>query len=319
MSRRMLRLMVCVACTVGLGASIPAAAGAVAIGIQDGSPAMFSNPHFIALHVTTARTLVPWDVMTRRADRHDLAVFRAWLRGAQRDHVSPLVSFAPDFTNPAANFVPNVSQYRKAVQKFLKAFPKVKLYTPWNEPDFPYRSLARHPTLAAAYFNTLAGLCGRRCKVLAGDVFLPVTGQARIDGSVATLRAWLRIYISGLHRRPAGWALHDYREIRGKNTAQLRTLMSLTKGPIYLDETGGILRRGHWQYKNQNSVAAAKDEKFLLSLPKRFHRIAAIYHYQWQADPKSGWDSALLAANGKPRPAYSVLLKFIRAQAKKKK
>lgn len=310
MSKRMSRIFVSIVCAVAFGAAVPASAGAVVIGIGDSNTSMFWNPHFSALGVTTARDIVPWDVVTRRADRGDLANFRFWLSEAEAAHVTPLVSFGADFTNPAANYVPTVAQYKTAVQAFLKDFPQVKYYTPWNEPDFSYRILARKPRLAANYFNTLYALC-HGCTVLAGDVYLPATGTAYIDHAVATLRPWLRAYIRGIHHRPAGWALHDYTEIRAHNTSQLQVLMSMTSGPIWLDETGGVLRRGHWQYRNQSAGAAAKDEQFLLSLTKRYHRIVRIYHYQWQANPKAGWDSGLLAANGAPRPAYTVLFNWI--------
>jgi hypothetical protein len=273
---------------------------------------MFSDPRFAALKITTARYVIPWDVITRKADKGDLAAFRGWMAAAQAAHVSPLISFGADYTNPAANYVPSVGQYTTAVKAFLKAFPQVKYYTPWNEPDFSYRTLARNPGLAANYFNSLWGLCRGHCTVIAGDVYLPATGTAFIDHAAATLAPWLRAYIKGLHHRPAGWALHDYTEIRARNTSQLRILMSMTSGPIWLDETGGVLRRGHWQYKNQSASAAAKDESFLLSLTKRYHRIARIYHYQWQADPQAHWDSGLIAANGQPRPAYNVLLNWVK-------
>lgn len=312
MSRRMLRLIVPIVCAISLGASASAASASVVIGISDSNTAMFSDPRFLALHITTARDVVPWDVMTRKADKGDLANFRAWLSAAQAAKVTPLISFGPDFTNPAANFVPNVAQYTTAVKAFLKAFPQIKVYTPWNEPDFSYRSLARNPTLAANYFNSLWSLC-RGCTVLAGDVYLPATGTKTIDKAQATLRPWLSAYVKGIHHRPSGWALHDYTEVRAHNTSQLKILMSLTSGPIWLDETGGVLRRGHWQYRNQSAAAAAKGEQYLLSLASRYHRIARIYHYQWQANPLAGWDSGLIAANGSIRPAYTVLLKWIKS------
>ncbi|MBV9802044.1 MAG: hypothetical protein JO130_02575 [Solirubrobacterales bacterium] len=306
----MSRLFVSIACAIGLGAAIPAAAGAVVIGIGDSNTAMFSDPRFAALGIKTARDVIPWDIITRRADRGDLAAFRGWLSAAQAQHVTPLVSFGADDTNPAANYVPSVGQYETAVKAFLKDFPQITDYTAWNEPDFSYRTLARNPALAANYFNALYTLC-HHCTVLAGDVYLPATGTAYIDHAVATLGPWLRAYIKGLHHRPAGWALHDYTEIRAHNTSQLSVLESMTSGPIWLDETGGVLRRGHWQYPNQSASAAAKDEQYLLNLTRRYHRIARIYHYQWQANPLAGWDSGLIAANGSTRPSYNVLLNWV--------
>jgi len=311
MSKRMLRVIVLLVCAVSFGAAASAASASVVIGISDSNTSMFSSPYFTKLDITTARYVVPWDVMTRKADAGDLAAFRAWLSAAQADHVTPFISFGADYTNPAANFVPNVNQYEAAIKPFLKAFPQIKDYTAWNEPDFSYRSLARNPALAANYFNALYDLC-HGCTLLAGDVYLPATGTAKIDGAVATLGPWLKAYIKGLHHKPSGWALHDYTEVRAHNNSQIKILASMTSGPIWLDETGGVLRRGHWQYKNQSASAAAKDEQFLLSLTTRYHRIARIYHYQWQADPSAGWDSGLLAANGAPRPAYTVLLNWIK-------
>jgi hypothetical protein len=310
MSKKMLRLILSVVCTIGFGAALPATGGAVVIGIGDQNSATFSDPRFLALGVTTARDVIPWDIMTRRADRADLAYFRGWLKAAQSANVKPLISFGADYTNPAANYVPTVSQYRTSVKAFLKAFPQITTYTAWNEPDFSYRSLARNQTLAANYFNALFEMC-RRCTVLAGDVYLPTTGPATIDHSIAHLGPWLRPYIRALRHRPVGWALHDYFEIRGRNTSQLKTLMSMTSGPIWLDETGGVLRRGHWQYRNQSASAAARDEQYLFSLTKRYHRIARIYHYQWQGTTTAGWDSGLIAPNGSPRPAYTVLRNWI--------
>jgi hypothetical protein len=314
MPRRMLRVLVSIVCALSCGAALPAAAGAVVIGIGDQGSAMFSDPRFAALGITTARDVIPWDIVTRRANRWYLAGFRGWLRGAESLGVTPLISFGADYTNPAANYVPTVSQYKNAVKTFLKDFPQIQDYTAWNEPDFSYRTLARNPALAANYFNALVDLC-HQCTVLAGDVYLPTSGPAYVDKAVARLAPWLRAYVRGLHHRPAGWALHDYFEVRAHNTSQLRTLMSMTSGPIWLDETGGVLRRGHWQYPNQSATAAAKDEQFLLSLTKRYHRIARIYHYQWQGNPSAGWDSGLIAPNGRPRPAYTLLQNWIVPQA----
>ncbi len=296
---------------------VPAGAGAVTLGIGTQDPGMFASSRFQALHITTARYGVAYDVATRRSNRGQLREFRAWYSAAQAAGVSPLISFGADTVGPARvrSHVPSVGEYTRAVQTFLKRFPKIAYYTAWNEPDFPYYRLSRNPGLAANYFNALYKLCGRHCTVLAGDVFLPATGPTPpiINHSQARLGSWLPGYIRGLHHRPAGWALHDYTEIRGRNTRQLSTLMRLTRGPIWLDETGGVIRRGHWIFKPQSAAAAARDEQYLLSLTKRYRRISRIYHYQWSAVRAAGWDSALLDTKGRPRPAYWVVLHWQQA------
>jgi hypothetical protein len=309
MARRVVGVIVSLAVALGCAAAGPAVAVAVTIGIGSNDRSMFSDPRFLALHVRTARAIVPWDIVTRRADRGELRSFRAWLSAAERDHVSPMISFGADWINPAPNYIPTVSQFERAVKPFLRRFPQIKTYTPWNEPDFSWRRLAREPALAANYFNALYKLC-HHCTVIAGDVYLPTSGQRYINHATALLRPWLRAYIRGLHHRPAGWALHNYRDVRGHTTGQLRTLMSMTSGPIWLDETGGVLRRGSW--RTQSARAAAHDERFLLSLARRYHRIKRIYHYQWRGVSSAGWDSGLIAPDDRPRPAYTVLLNSVR-------
>jgi hypothetical protein len=280
---------------------------------------MFSNPKFHALGIKTARNIVPYDIVTRKKDASELRDFRAWYNAARAAHVDPLISFNPDVKGEKSAYIPSTNQYMAGVRAFLKAFPKIRTFTAWNEPDFPSRALARNPALAANYYNALVKLCPR-CTVLAGDVFLPATGTPYIHGAAATLGPWLRAYIRGLHHKPVGWALHDYTEIRGHNTSQLRTLMSMTSGQIWLDETGGILHRGHWAYRNQSAAAAANDERYLLSVAQRYKRVTHIYHYEWQGFTGAGWDSGLLNPNGTARPAYNVLYSYMHPpKAKKKK
>lgn len=304
MRSRLVGMLVSLVCALGCAAVAPTAAGAASIGIGDGNPAVFSSPLFAPLHMTVARDIVPWDVVTRRADRGVLAAVASWIQAAQATHLRPLVSFGAD-SGSASNFIPSINEYRRAVAAFLRRFPQVSDYTAWNEPDFSWRRLASMPQLAAGYFNALSNLC-HRCTIAAGDVYLPTSGAATIHGAKARLGPWLRAYIGGLRHRPKAWALHDYHEVRDHNSAQLRTLMSMTSGAIWLDETGGVLRRGTWP--RQSAARAGNDEKFLISLGRRYRRVTRIYHYQWLGSPPTaGWDSGLLSPQGAPRPAYWVL------------
>jgi hypothetical protein len=283
-------------CGLACAATLPATAGAVVVGIGDDNAAMFSDPHFQALHIRTARATVMWDAALLN-NTVQLDSFAAWLRAATAAHVTPLVSFFGDGNYKGNHdYAPPLAQYKAAVKAFMADFPSVRYLTPWNEPDWVYRpSLALHPKLAAGYYNVMKQTC--RCTVLAGDVYLAAN----------QLRPWLKQYIKGLHYKPDGWALHDYNDVRTHTTSQLQVLMKLTKGPIWLDEISGVERRGHWQYRNQTIAAATRDESFLFSLPRRFPRITHIYHYQWISSASAGWDSAVLNADGSARPAYSIL------------
>jgi hypothetical protein len=287
------KLVLPMLCTGALGGAHAAPAGAkLTVGIGDNNPAMFSQPKFTALHPQAARLIVFWNVATIRNKAY-LNYARSWINAAEADGVQPLVSFGGN-----GNYIPTVGQYTSAVKAFIRDFPSVKLYTAWNEPDWIYRSLSRNPCLAASYFNALVRVC-RGCTVAAGEFYRPVT-----DG----LASWIRAYKRGLRYTPKAWALHPYDDVRGHQTAQIQTLERyIGRSQIWLTEISGLLRRGHWQFKNQSSIGANRDERFLFALPKRFHNITAIYHYQWQGTvdgPSTGWDSGLIGPQGTPRPAY---------------
>ncbi len=283
-------------CAIVCAAMLPSAASALVVGIGDQNAGMFSDPRFLALHIHEARLTVSWDVATAPSRRAELRADTAWLKAAAADNIIPLVSFSG-----IGNYIPTVRQYTQAVSAFIHKFPKVTRYTPWNEPDWVYRSLSRHPLLAASFFNALVRQC-RHCTVLAGDLYLPAP----------QLGPWVRAYRKGLAFRPAGWALHNYYDVRSHTTAQLQALMNLTSGPIWLDEISGVEDRGHWQYKNQSPAAAARDEQFMFSLARRFKRISRIYHYQWQSATIAGWNSGLISPTGRIWPAYYVLQKAAR-------
>jgi hypothetical protein len=271
--------------------AVPAAAGAVTVGISDNGPVMFSERSFLRLNIRQARDIVFWNVAVTR-NKGPLAAVRSWIRAAQRAGATPMISFAGN-----GNYIPSWPVYAAAVKAFLHDFPQVRTYTPWNEPDWIYRpALANNPWLAAEYYNVLIRWC-HRCTIVAGDLYLPAN----------QLGPWIRAYRGYLHAQPKAWALHNYYDVRTHTTSQLRTMESLTSGQIWLTEIGGVERRGHWQFANQGVFAAARDESFLFSLPRTFPRVTRIYHYQWRGTfdtPNTGWDSGLIGPLGRPRPAY---------------
>jgi len=294
------QLMLPLICAAAIGGGAPPASAqpkpqaspaksTLTVGVSDNGAAMFSSAQFQSMHVTTARDMVFWNVAVMK-NRKYLNLTRQWVKAALKAHVQPMISFAGN-----GNYIPSVKVYTAAIKAFLHAVPQVKVFAPWNEPDWIYRpKLSNNPGLAAGYFNALARYC-HRCTIVAGDVYRPVNQG---------LASWVRAYARALHHRPGAWALHNYDDVRSHTTSQLRAFQRVTRGPIWLTEISGVERRGHWQFKNQNSFAANKDERFLFDLAKRFHRITRIYHYQWQGTPSAPWDSGLVGPQGRPRPAY---------------
>jgi hypothetical protein len=259
---------------------------------------MFSSRYFNNINVRTARDIVQWDAAVLR-NKSALNAAKSWVRAAVADGVTPMISLTSD---PHGVHVPSLSQYTSAVKAFMRAVPQVKIYSPWDEPDWVYLPLSHEPRLAAAFFNVMVQNC-KGCTILAGEFYLPASAQ---------LANYIRAYEAGLRYRPQAWAFHNYYDVRSHTTSQLRMLESLTSGQIWLTEISGVERRGHWQYRNQSTVAAGKDESFLFSLPRQFPRVARIYHYQWQGTVETkntGWDSGLIGPGGVPRPAYWVVAK----------
>jgi hypothetical protein len=254
---------------------------------------MFSNRWFRRLPIKIARYGIDWNAAVTRS-KTEVNAFKAWLQAANAAGVEPMVVFgAPG--GKAGNYIPSAATYTKAIKAFVHDFPQVKVYSPWNEPDFTYRSLSRQPGLAAAYFNSLVRAC-HGCTIVAGDVYLPASSG---------LASWVQAYKRGLRFRPKAWAIHPYNDVRAHTTSQIKTFERFVgSSQLWLDEISGVERRGHWPYPNQSPNGANNDERFLFTLPKRFHNITRIYHYQWQANPRAGWDSGLLGPQGKPRPAY---------------
>ena len=291
-------LAVLVAAACGLSCALaPVSASAKAhrphyhltVGLSDNGYWIWSVHNLLRLHVPTARLMVPWNVVFMR-DKSTLNYAREWLNGARVNHVEPMVSFSGN-----GNYVPSDNNYTIAIKAFLHEFPWVKTYTPWNEPEWPYRALSLQPGLAAAYFNTLVRWC-HHCTIVAGDFYRPAS-----DG----LESWIRAYKRGLRFKPAAWAIHPYDDVRTHTSPSIQVLERYVGGSqIWLDEISGVLRRGHWPFPDQSPNAANSDERFMFVLPKIFHNITRIYHYQLLASRTAPWDSALLGPAQGPRPAY---------------
>ncbi len=128
MSNRARNALLALTCALACGAMAPAAANAVVVGIGDQSPAMFSDPRFLALGVHEARLNVSWNVATARSRRAELAAVGTWLNDASEAGVTPLITFSG-----IGPYVPNVRQYTAAVVA-LSTSSRRSSATPWNNP-----------------------------------------------------------------------------------------------------------------------------------------------------------------------------------------
>ncbi len=112
------------------GATKPSAhaASSYLTGIGDQQTEMFTNPLWTQLHTKIARYIAPYDAAVRP---YSLQLAREWITAAEADHQQVLVAFYHSEYTPTK--MPSVAVYQRDVQKFIKLFPHVHQYQPWNE------------------------------------------------------------------------------------------------------------------------------------------------------------------------------------------
>jgi hypothetical protein len=210
---------------------------------------------------------------------------------------------------------PTGAAYRRAFAAFRRRWPAVRVFTPWNEVNLHYQPTQRRPALAATYYDVLHRSCPR-CTVVAADLL-----------DTANLASWLPKFLRAVHSSPRLWGLHNYRDAnRNHPLARSWTLRltRLVRGRIWVTEGGGIVGmrnsisgRTVWPYNPRRAGASMRHLFALITAPavrRRYTRFYAYNYFGTWSDNKvtAPWDSGLVGLNGKPRPAYAVLLRTIR-------
>jgi hypothetical protein len=287
-----------------VGATSPSTAantGAV-IGIGDNKTDVFTDPRFVALGITQIRDDVPWDVLRSAYTRNRLA---AWLAGARADHLTPLISFDHSGRPGKQRSLPSVAQYSDAFVKLHRLYPWVTEFITWDEANFYSEPTANNPQRVVDYYDAIRGACPQ-CTVLAADL-LDIDNPRYAVPEVK----WAHEFIADAHTQPPYWALNDYVGANDLDAHSTLQLLGAVKGNVWLTETAGIVSdRAHAGVASAASLnhEAVVDHFILHTLAALSPRIQRVYLYEWNAQtPHDAWDSALIAANGVPRPAYDEL------------
>jgi hypothetical protein len=274
-------------------APAPASARFV-LGIGDQSTRMLEDPRFAALGLRDSRLVVPYDVALRPAQ---LARYAPVLDLARARGVRMLVSFGASADVPLR--LPSVRGYRRAVHAFRERFPRVHDLGAWNEAYHASQPTARHPGRAAQLFNALRAEC-RGCRIVAADVL-----------DQAGFATWVRRF-RRVARAPRIWGLHDYVDVNRNRDVSVPRLRRATggRGVVWLTETGGVVRFARsFGYDERR---AARSTRHVLDLATR-RAVGRVYLYQWTGAPLGArWDSGLVAADGRARPALNVVERFLR-------
>jgi hypothetical protein len=294
----------------GRSSSPPAhAANSYLVGIGDEQPEMFGNPLWQQLHVRIARYIAPYDAAVHP---DSLARARAWIAGAEAQHVQILVAFYHSEHTPTR--LPGVAQYKHDVQKFVKLFPHVKQYQSWDEANRGNeRGAFSSPSAVAAakYYQGLLRVC-KGCTVIGLDVL----DQNNIGPTLAYISAFKREIGRLKTVMPRIWGLHDYSDVNRLQSWRTREIARALPGQIWLTETGGIVQFGG-AFPNRHGSGLARASKvirYTLALASSIPRIKRLYLYDWTGGTgRTRFDAGLMDNHFHPRPGYVELCRLLHA------
>jgi hypothetical protein len=267
-----------------------------------GDPAALADPRLLALKPQATRYIANWNVARRPGYERDRV--DAWYASARAAGLRPLLSFQ-GFKQRRA---PSVAAYTRAVRAALARWPGIREWQAWNEANHPTQPATyRHPERAARYAKALERSCPR-CTVL------PITLQ--VSNATATKR-WVARFLRAYGHTPRIWALHGYSDANRYTYRRLAGfLRDHRRGRVWITETGALAKfASTFPYSLARQVRATR---YVFRAALRFRsRIDRLYWWQWrgaQRPRRVRWDSGLLDATGKPRPAYRVALnqRFLR-------
>jgi hypothetical protein len=198
------------------------------LGIADQKAAVFADPRFTALRLTTARRSVAWDAL-----KYDwqIADIDGWMLAARSAGVSPVITFARSRVEAKRHTPPTVQQMRAAFAAFRKRYPWVTDYVASNESNHFGEPTGRRPKLAARYYKAMRAACPR-CRI-AGATLLDFPNQV----------AWARTFIKAAGEQPRYWAVHNYVSANRFDDTRTRELLQAVKGELWLTEVGGLVKR----------------------------------------------------------------------------
>jgi len=269
------RTLVVLGAALALAPAAPAGAQ-LRIGISEQNATMFASPWFERLGVRQARIVVPWNILERTD--YWPGYLRAWLDGAARTGVEPHVAFGiADIVPREFGRGPTPRQYAALVRGFRRAYPEVRVFTPWNEANHRFQPTARRPRLAWRYHRILERACPG-CTVLAADV---------ADGR--NLGGWLRAF-RRLHGPRGIWGLHNYQDANQRRPLRASWTLRMTRmvrGPIWSSEAGGLVGfkslggGARLRYDPARQLRAQRHLFALLRHPSVRRRYPRVYVYSW--------------------------------------
>jgi hypothetical protein len=276
------------------------------IGVGDQHAKMFASPLWQQLHTKIVRYIAPYDAAARRVE---LARAITWIHAAEAQHQQILVAFYHSEYTPTK--LPSVRLYQRDVRRFIRLFPHVHEYQPWDEANrgsVRGRFSSPSASTTARYYQVLRRVCSG-CTILGLDLLDQ-------DNPSSTLRyiAQFKHEIGRLRTvMPRLWGLHNYSDVNRLQSWRTRKIERALGGSVWLTETGGIVKFGRAfpNRKGSGLSRAAKVLAFTLALVSRERQLKHVYIYDWSGVTTARFDAGLTDRRGLPRPAYRVLCRYL--------
>lgn len=299
------RLILPIAALLAALVAVPAAQAKPRVGLSEQNPAVFDSASWKPLKLKRSRYIVPWDYAKVAFQHAEVNAFMSRAHAAKQDVLVEFNAHRGCFVNNRYKRTktckaPSVSTYKKVIKAFRKEFPYAKTFAPWNEVNHVSQPTYKSPKLAAKYYKAMKSVC-KKCTVLAADLL----DQRNIDG-------YLRKFQKASKRKGRIWGLHNYNDVNRHRSKGIQRVLAVTKGQLWLTETGGLVQFKTSGFKYSPS-RAAKATKFLFKLAKKYKRIKRVYVYRWFGAPRrERFDSGLVGPNGGTRPGLKQFRKSIK-------
>ncbi len=278
-------------------------------GIADQQTEMFTNPLWLQLKTRIVRYVAPYDAVVHP---YSLSQATAWIHDAEAAHQQILIAFYHSEYTPTK--MPSVAIYQRDVQRFIKLFPHVREYQPWNEANrgnVAKTFSSPSPVASAEYYQALKRVC-KGCTIVGLDVL----DQDDVQPTLRYIAEFKREIYRLKTIMPSIWGLHNYSDTNRFSSTRTKAILAAVPGQVWLTETGGIVKLGKSFSNNKGSglIRAVKALKFMFKIAAMSPRIKRLYIYEWSGEPPSGtFDAGLMDSHYKPRPGYVVVCKALHA------